>query len=527
MISAGGGKKFEPGTFFRNVTFTASDTTAKDEYNTTLYEGGSTDLKCPAYTRLLLFSDSSAQVTEVDAWIGVSNAFSYGGSYSYTNVANDYAILHFRGVSLKWFATIPEGEMAGQVSIELRSKDSDGVWSGWTTLGELTLPTGVSAEKVFEITYESGLLEDETIYELKITNLNGGYVSIDAFAGYWSGSFTEINQDDSRFRMQLPSEATQLYHQIYSYGSIYRFKDDEYRTKLGFHFVGDRIVVYSKKGINYGTVKLALWTMFPLTNIPIPGGNADGTLDVDLDSDFYVPQAVILDTNEVFKDPYDALPWGHYMLGVYNPIEEDEDFPIWIDGVGVHETSGLSVKFVNSSHLEILKNTTEALQLEWDITENGLLVTPRIGTDTEVIFAEGRGTTIDIEDVEDASQIATMLISSGADIDGLPLSAVVENKKTRELFGRTIQRLHDFRNVGDYFTLIGAARTELLKRKEPQKRITVTYAPGPLPIELGDSFIVKKSDLMARVRATRISRSQSSGSGTSYTVECITWPQIS
>jgi hypothetical protein len=39
MLSAGGGKKFEPGTFFRNVTFTASDTTVKDEFNTILYSG--------------------------------------------------------------------------------------------------------------------------------------------------------------------------------------------------------------------------------------------------------------------------------------------------------------------------------------------------------------------------------------------------------------------------------------------------------------------------------------------------------
>lgn len=523
MISAGSGTKFEPGGFFRRVTYTSGGgNIVKSEFNNILYTGGSYTLSCPAYSRLLLFSDASTQVTQADAWISTVDAFSYGGSYSHTIVQNDTAVLHFRGVSLKWFATIPEGSTAGRVSIELRSKDGAGIWTDWDTLeAGLTLPVGVSAEKVYEITYESALLQDDTNYELKITNLNGGYVSIDAFAGYWSASFSEINEDDNRFGIAALTEATQLFNSADSFGSVYEFKDVGHVAKMGFTFTGDRIIVYAKKGPNSGKIQVFLWNPFGPGTYPIPGGEADGSLIVDLQSAYEVPQVVIFDSNDFFTDT--GLPWAHHQLYIWKP---DDTAPMYVDGLGVHETSGLSVKFVNTTHLEILKNTCEALQLEWDVTENGILVVPRIGTDTDVIFAEGRGTTISIQDDEDSSQVATMLISSGSDIDGLPLTTVVENKVTRKLFGRTIQRLYDFRNIGDYFTLIGASRAELLKRRTPQKKIIVTYAPGPLPVNLGDSFIVKNTDLEVRVRAITITRNQSSSAGTDYSMECITWPQI-
>jgi hypothetical protein len=164
--------------------------------------------------------------------------------------------------------------------------------------------------------------------------------------------------------------------------------------------------------------------------------------------------------------------------------------------------------------------------MEWDVTETGLKIVPRLGMDTDVIMAEGRGTTIDIQDVEDASQVATMLVATGADIDGLPLTTIVENKNTRAVIGRTIQRTYDnLRNTGDYFTLIGASRAELLRRREPQKRITVrrTSTPG---VEIGDSFIVKTPELEKRVRANTISRSQSTSGGTEWTLECTVWPPI-
>jgi hypothetical protein len=511
-----GGKKYEPGTFFRNLTFTG-DATVKDEYNTVIYQGAGKKIECPAYSRLLTF-DSAVQVTYVDTWLGQTDAFSYGGSYSYSTVQNDYAILHFRGVSLKWFATVPDGVTAGQVSIELRQKADDGTWGGWTVLNaSLTLPINVAAEKVFEITYESHQLEDNTVYELRITNLNGGYVSIDAFAGYWSATFEDMNQDDARFRMQLPSEALPSYNGKFSFGSIYGYKDGGHLTKMGYHFTGDRVIVYSRKGKNFGLIQIALWDNSgpTLHTVPIPGGEADGSLIIDLESNTEIPQYVVFDSNEYFTDV--GLPWGPQWLAIYKPDDPD---PIWVDGIGAHQESGLSVKFVNTTHLDMLKNTCETMQLEWDITENGLVVAPRIGTDTDFTFTEGTGTVIDIEDVADSSQIATMLVSNGADIDGLPLSTVVENKETRELFGRTIERLYDFSSVGDYFTLIGAARAELINRQVPQERVTINYySQGPLPINLGDSFIISTPDGDDRYRAITITRNQSAQNGQAYVIE--------
>jgi hypothetical protein len=524
MISAGGAVKFEPGTFFRKTTFTTGSTEVRDEYNTLLYEGGTTTLNAPAYTRLLKFTDTSTQVVEADTWQGRLDAFSYGGNYQYTTIPNDYAILHFRGVSVKWYATIPEGETAGQVSIELRSKGDDGVWGPWLTqVAVLELPTNVSAEKVWEITPESGTLADNTIYELKITNLNGGFVSIDSFTGYWSASGTTLNEDDARFNVRLPNEVVQEFEQKLSFGSIYKFEGGSL-TKQGIEFTGDRVIVYSRKGPNFGIIKIGLVQFLPTGSsvILIPGGEADGSVVVDLDNEFEIPQAVVFDSNDYFTDPADGLPWDHYFLGIYKPTDDN---PIWVDGITLHESTGLSVKFIDTNYLEILKSTAEALQMEWDITEDGIRVVPRIGTDTNEIYAEGRGTTINVNDVQDVSQIATMLIVSGADIDGLPLSAVVENKNTKKVYGRTIQRTYDLRNVADYFVLIGAARTELLRRRAPQKRVTITRA-GELNNELGDSFIVKKKGLEGRFRAMTINRNQSSSAGTVYEMECIEWPQI-
>ena len=113
-----------------------------------------------------------------------------------------------------------------------------------------------------------------------------------------------------------------------------------------------------------------------------------------------------------------------------------------------------------------------------------------------------------------------------SDIEGLPLYTVVEDKESKELLGRTIQRPYDeYRSVADYFTLIGASRTELRKRRQPERRITVitTSSQGLIP---GDTFIVKTPELEERVRAITISRSQNSGSGTDYTMECTLWDTI-
>lgn len=528
MISAGSGKKFEPGTFFRKVTIVNAGT-VKDEYNAVLHEGtGQVALNLPAYTRLLRCSNASAQVVNCDTWKGVLDAFSYGGSYQYTEIAGDYLVLNFRGVSIKWIATVPDGKTAGHVSIELRSKDdSTGVWSAWQTLEtDYTLPTNIAGEKVWEITYESNTLQDDTTYELRITNLNGGYVSIDAFAGFWSASFVEISEADSRWGFRNPNEALPFYDERYSLGSAlqYRAGATGTSTKQGISFTGDRVIVYSRKDSpGYGSITIGIITSppdGPSDIVVIPGGDGDGRLTIDLSSPYNITQAVVFDSNDYFTGP--GLPWGSYRLMIY---KLETDGKIWVDGVGLHETQGLSVKFINTPYLDIIKNTAEALQMEWDVTEAGLKVVPRIGTDTNIIFAEGRGTTISVEDNEEAREMATQLISNGADINGIPLSTVVEDKKTRSRLGRTIQRLYDLRNVGDYFTLIGAARAELMRRAWPKKRVIITRV-GTLGINPGDSFLVKTPEINERMRAVKITRSQSVSSGTEYRVECEPWPPV-
>lgn len=520
-----GGKKFEPGTFFRKIKVISGDPgEIKDEYNTVIFEGdnGGAWIKTPAYCRLVLF-ENTARVSEVDTWPGKLDAFSYGGSYSYSEVQGDYAILDFRGISVKWFATIPEGKTPGNVSIEIRNKSGESGWGGWSSLDSLALPAEVSGEKVWEITVEEAILEKDVSYQLRITNLDGGFVSIDAFAGYWSASMTDYNEDDARVAFRIPAEINQIFDSKFTNGSAYKFIEPGAFTKGGLGFIGDRAIVYSRKGTDYGPITIGVITHSPEGEpsvVPIPGGNSDGTLTVNLESTTDIPQYVVFDSNDYFED---GLPWTRYSVIVYKP--EDPD-PIWVDGWTVHETSGLSVKYINTSYLDIIKSTSEALQMEWDVTELGLRIVPRLGTDTDIIFAEGRGTTITIEDVEDVGQVATMLVATGADIDGLPLTAVVENKKTKVTIGRTIQRLYDsLRNVGDYFTLIGAARAELLRRREPQKRITVQTS-NDQGVIVGDSFIVKTPELERRVRANSITRTQSTSTGTEYTLECTVWPPI-
>lgn len=529
-----GGKKFEPGTYFRNVTLTGSSVDVKDEYNTLLYSGVTGALKLPAYTRYLTFS-AATQVSTVDAWKGVVDALSYGGRYSYTTLANDYAVLQFRGVSIKWFATVPTGSTAAHVMIRLRSKsDSTGDWTSWNTLeADYVLPTGIAGEKVWEITYESGTLLDNTTYELRIDNLNnGGYCSIDAFAGYWSATYNEVNEDDARVKQYVPTDAKQEFDYTEQLGSAYKYTSGAF-TKAGLHFTGDRVIVYSRKGSGYGTIKLGLYKISQTSTsgivaMHIPGGNADGTLDVNLNHSTTIPQAVILDTNDYstwLGGSNTGLPFDNYVIGIYRDTTQGAA-PVYLDGIGVHETSGLSVKFVQTNHQDILKSTAEALQLEWDVTESGIKVLPRLGTDTNIIFAEGLGTTIKIEDVEDVSKVATMLLASGADIDGLPLSTVVEDKKTRGIMGRTIQRLYDsLRNTADYFTLVGASRTELMRRRAPEKRISITTT-NLQGTTYGDSVIATKPEYTHRVRIMTISRTQSSSGGTQYDLECIEWPLI-
>jgi hypothetical protein len=514
-VTVGSSRKFEPGTLFRKARLDWSTGYPKvyDEFNNLLAEGDSY-IETPAYARLITIKGSSdATVYYADTWPGKLDPLSYNANYSYSTIEGDTAILHFRGVSLKWYITVPEDATPGEVSIEFRQWYGGGAeyWGNWVTLVDsLILPTGVHGYKVWEIEYESGILHDDTVYELRITNLNGGYVSIDAFAGYWSGSFTDLNENDPRLYERYPNKVIQKYGEHFSFGSTYVIPLAGVAFSLGsYSFYGDRVILYGAKGPNLGTIKLQ-----------VPGydlGDIDGSVTINLDSNYWIYQAVLFDS----KDYIENMNWGWHDLGMYQ--RNDCPGEIYFDGVGSHSSTGLSVKFANpTSHLEILKSTLEALTMEGEINEKGIRVTPRLGKNTDIIMKEGTNVLIELNNTEDVSKVATMLQVKGADIDGLPLSAVVEDKNTRREFGRTIQRDYDLNNVSDYFTLIGAARVELIKRKKPERRLTVSYV-GPEIIAPGDSFIAKKKDAEFKVRATSVTRNQGQN-GTTHEIECEVWP---
>jgi hypothetical protein len=121
--------------------------------------------------------------------------------------------------------------------------------------------------------------------------------------------------------------------------------------------------------------------------------------------------------------------------------------------------------------------------------------------------------------------MATMLITNGADIDGLPLSAAVSSRRNKAVLGRTVMRTQDFRNLSEYTQLIGLSRTELVKRRYPEKRISVTHI-GNFNLDEGDSFILytrKEGSMRVRI----ITKEQSEdNSGLVNKLECIRWPLI-
>jgi hypothetical protein len=590
-----GFRKFEPGGFFRAVSVNysgASSTYSKfydddcadcypdnfnfgvmDQNNSLILSrdqssGTGVTVKSGAYTSYILMKGASnAVVTHADSWPAVTDPLSWGGSYSYTKIVGDYAILHFRGQSLRWYATLPDGETPAEVSIEIRNKDTNGEWTGWTTLeSSFTLPTGsYNAEPVYEISYESGALQPETVYQIKITNLDGNYLAIDSFEGYWSSSMTSYNEDNSRIGVSAPERLSQIYDRRFSGGSMYKWNNN---TFFNFVFEGDRIVLYSAKGRNHGKIRIILrksgqgsyfYDDYPTdTTVLIPGGNpTDGSLSIDLETGkrgAEIPQFVAFDSNDYFPD---GLPWSKYLFGIYllpseidtytttdvaasnNFIERCSDCEapigepvtiakhVYFDGLATHEKVGLSISFENEAHLDILKAVAEATQTEWDINEAGVNLVPRLGEDTNEVLREGQNTMVDWQIVNDVNKVATQLVSSGADIDGLPLFTITEDKKTRADVGRTIMRKEDFRNIADYFQLIGLSRVALRKRRRPEKRITVTHITKRFALNKGDSFILYTNKMgPLRVRIMKKERSQAAQSGFEYRLECIQWPQI-
>jgi hypothetical protein len=527
---------------------------------TTDDQSGSASVKSSVYTKHLIMRGSdTAVITSCDAWPATLDQLSWGGSYSFTRITNDTATIHFRGESFKWYATVPANETGATTRIEIRSRLDGSGWTGWSTLNAgLVLPSNINSEVVYEITYESGYLVGSTVYEIKLTNL-GGYCSIDSIEGFWVGSYTDYNEDSRRLSLSQPANMIQLYDKRFTGGSLYKWNK---KSGVSLQFEGDRAVIISARGRNHGKLRLLIFKYIDTAqydpglanHVMIPGGDADGSIEINLHTakrGSEVPSAVIFDSN----DYPDLLPWGRYSISLNyinietysatqadaasnnfinrcsncNPAAGSRTINKWVylDGIGVHEAVGLSVSFENETHLEILKSVAEATQTEWEVTTNGIRLEPRIGQDTEEVLREGQDTLVDFDIVNDISQMASMLISTGADIDGLPLFAVSEQKSTRDRLGRTVTRQQDFRNTADYFQLVGLSRTDLKRRAYPEKRITVKHVAKNLNLNQGDSFILYTRKMgPLRVRINRLEISESSSSGREYSLECVRWPPI-
>lgn len=621
--------RFEPGTTFRNfeiswdtanVTYTkfyASDCAdcypngfnfgVVDDDNTLVLgsddSAGTALVKGRQYTKHIITKGSNdISLNWVDAWRGKTDPLSWGGSYSYTEKDGDYFTVHFRGESLKWYATIPEGKTGAHVKIELRKKAKvdrrgpikklDNIWrppsevpnlpdgsqpgtwpdyggssdDGWRTLAQdFKLPDGpISNQVVYEIPYNGGL-ESETVYEFKVTLLDNGYCSVDSIEGYWSASFTEYNEDSSRIILSQPSAFKQIYNKRFTGGSMYKWNKSG--AGISMQFEGDRLIIQSARGRNHGKLTLLLFQYSQDgaveydpgvdNHIFIPGGDLDsGELTIDLDTGKRgqeIPNAIIFDSNDYFTN---GLPWGKYTISLtYRPAAKytttksetgSDTFQyrcrdcnpktgeksveiykyVYLDAIGVHERVGVSVNFEQQTHLDILKSLADAIQMEWDAAEDGLMFEPRLGRDTDIALREGENTLVSYQIANDLSKVATKLLSYGSAVDGIDMFAITEDKKSKRLFGRTITRQQDFRDVGSYQQLIGLSRMELKRRNRPERRVSVKHVADNLDLVRGDSFIlwtVKSGPIRLRIQRLQISEGSS---GREYELECVEWPQI-
>lgn len=593
-------RKFEPGTFFRKFTIdwaSANNTFTKfykddcddcysagfsfgvvDDDNSLIYRSdsasGTSSVRGKQNTKhIITRGTSDVEVTLVDAWKGKTDPLSWGGSYSYTEKTGDYFVVHFRGQSFKWYATIPANKTGATVKIEKRIKAlgqrqgygsiAANFWGVWETLeASLTLPNDISNEVVYEIPYGSSELLANRVYEIRITLLDDNYASVDSIEGYWSASFTEYNEDSNRIRLSKPDKFTQIYNKKFSGGSMYKWNTKG--ASASIQFEGDRIIIASAKGRNHGRIRILLFQAVEgsyeydpgeSNHIYIPGGSANGSLEVDLDTGQVgqeFPNYIAFDSNDYFTD---GLPWGKYtaLISLQNTdqyttskyetgsdtfkyrcqscdpktgTQREINKYVYLDSIGVHELVGLSVNFDQESHLNILQSVAEAIQVEWDVSESGLMLEPRLGSDTYIALREGENTLVNFQIANDFSKVATKLLSYGTAIDGIDMFSITEDKRSKRLFGRTITRQNDFRDIGSYQQLIGLSRTELKRRNRPERRITVTHTATNLDLERGDSFVLwtrKAGEIRVRIQNIRISESSS---GRVYTMECVEWPQI-
>lgn len=596
-------RKYEPGTFFNKADITYSSANnihtkffpkdcvncykefnfgVIDNFNSLIYRSDNTSesntiVKTSHAAKSITMKGSAgtAVVNSVDAWLGKLDALSWGGSYTFSEKIGDYLTLNFRGESFIWWATVPAAKTGATMLLKIRSRnDTTGAWSGWTTLDAgFSVPNDVSSEIIYEIPINTTLASN-TSYQIYMENLDGGFVSVDSFGGWWVGSMVDYNEDSDRISVRWPDHWKQIYDSRFSAGSM--FKTNKQRNSLWWGFNGDRLQIYSAKGRHHGDVTILMshgdnnpreFDPSGDQRVFIPGGSGvDGSYTVSLGTGkkgHEVPGILILDSSKLTGWKFgsggasmDALPWGYYSVLVklvypekymsdptiedadqfvkrcrdcnpeYNGTDEINKF-IHFDGMSIHEYARISGSWKLQKNVDILASVAEALELEWDVGEAGLTVLPRIGIDTDIILKEGINTVLASEVIKDGAKLATQLISSGADIDGLPLFTVVENRKNRTAIGRTVQQIQDYRDISDYFTLVGISRTELVRRREPEYRVTVSHVGYKYGLKAGDSFIVKKNTQNPiRVRIDTLIINQSKSGGITYEMECSKWPPI-
>jgi hypothetical protein len=524
---------------------------------------------------LMMKGAANAYVSYANTWYATTDPFSWGSSYSWTDKASAYAEVLFRGQSFKWYATVPKGKGGGVATIYLTDISRLKAGMGDTTyvIDTVTLPDNVNAEAIWEITFESGLLQPDTDYKIRIERISG-FISIDSFEGYWEGSMVDYNEDSRRITFNSKSSFTQVYDSTYSNGSVYKWNDgNEYMT---FDFTGDRVIVLGAKGPNFGVINISLYRMdytFSTTDLvafaSIPGspGAYDKLTSITVDTDTSATGGeefarwVLFDsedyplwyTGAVYpSSPVYTIPWGKYRLvltidatnSTYSAYTDDLnkanfysrchncDTPagsptttykyIYLDGILAHESIALALGFENQSHYDILTSVATALQVESTVTDMGLKFMPRIGKDTDILLTEGQNTLVNYNIVNDFNNMATILVSAGGSIDGLPLYTLTQDKANKELLKRTVMRSQDFRDTQDYMQLIGLSRTELKKRNIPERRVTVTHA-GDLDLEPGDSFLLSTKKMgRIRVRINKMDISEDT-SGTTMSLDCVHW----
>ena len=276
-----------------------------------------------------------------------------------------------------------------------------------------------------------------------------------------------LNEDSNRINYRNTDTIKQVYDQSFTNGSIYKW--NEQFQYFNFVFEGDRVIILSSRGPEYGKVRIILLNeengdLYDpgFSNvIPIVGGNSDGSVTIDLDSGVrggVITQTVIFDTDDWFPN---GLKWQHYRLafetdasnGNFTTTTGDVDADsflarchncaspsgtslviprfVYFDGIIAHERIALAINMENQNHLNMATSIAEALQVEVSTTDQGLRFEPRTGTDTDIILREGQYTLIDFDIVNDSSSIASILFSSGADINGLPLYTEVEDNRAR------------------------------------------------------------------------------------------------